>query len=127
MFSCWVLDSIKKTWLIFFLKLKFFENANKNKVSIKLKRRPLFKKVFSHFTSTTSKSDSFFSNLVIFKTTNNHSIVRNTKLLIDWFCKTIFCKNNPNDDITELKESGIRTHNDGFEDRNFTVKLFPLK
>lgn len=87
----------------------------------------LFKIVFSHFTSTTSKSDSFFSNLVIFRTTNNHSNIKNTKLPIDRLYKKNFCKNKTNDDIIELKESGIRTHNDGFEDRNFTVKLFPLK
>ena len=27
---------------------------------------------------------------------------------------------------TIFKGSGIRTHNNGFEDHNFTVKLFPL-
>ena len=56
---------------------------------------------------------------------------KNIKLLSCLFCSITFLKNLKklfNSLIKRAdKGSGIRTHNDGFEDHNFTIKLFLLR
>ena len=59
----------------------------------------------------------------------NQSKNKKIKVLMYKFCSRIFRTEN---NVLQLKDhtkraykgSGNRTHNDGFEDRNFTTKLF---